>query len=81
MKKTDILSDCNAKKALCDKLYTLTPTKNLAELQALLFNDLRIDEQDFAKLDKASIAELPPLYHATNLKLLNKLIKKNKYSN
>lgn len=66
-------------KALCDKLYTLPPAKNLTELQALLFNDLRIDEQEFAKLDKASIAELAPLYHATNLKLLNKLIKKNKY--
>ena len=68
-------------KALCDKLYTLPPAKNLTELQVLLFNDLRIDEQEFAKLDKASIAELAPLYHATNLKLLNKLIKKNKYRN
>lgn len=68
-------------KALCDKLYTLPPAKNLTELQALLFNDLRIDEQEFAKLDEASIGELSPLYHATNLKLLNKLIKKNKYSN
>ena len=68
-------------KALCDKLYTLPPAKNLTELQVLLFNDLRIDEQGFAELDKASIAELAPLYHATNLKLLNKLIKKNKYSN
>lgn len=68
-------------KALCDKLYALPPAKNLTELQALLFNDLRIDEQEFAKLDKASIGELAPLYHATNLKLLNKLIKKNKYSN
>ena len=68
-------------KALCDKLYTLPPAKNLTELQALLFNDLRIDEQEFAKLDKASIAELAPLYHATNLKLFNKLIKKNKYRN
>ena len=68
-------------KSLCDKLYTLPPAKNLTELQVLLFNDLRIDEQEFAKLDKASIGELAPLYHATNLKLLNKLIKKNKYSN
>ena len=66
-------------KALCDKLYALPPAKNLTELQALLFNDLRVDEQKFAKLDKASIAELAPLYHATNLKLLNKLITKNKY--
>ena len=32
-------------KALCDKLYTLSPVKNLNELQFLLFNDLRIDEE------------------------------------
>jgi len=30
-------------KALCDKLYTLSPLKNMTELQNLLFNDLRID--------------------------------------
>jgi hypothetical protein len=65
-------------KALCDKLYTLPPAKNLTELQALLFNDLRIDEQGFAKLDKANIGELAPLYHATNLKLLGKLIRRDK---
>ena len=65
-------------KALCDKLYTLPPAKNLTELQALLFNDLRVDEQEFAKLDKASIGELAPLYHATNLKLLGKLIRRDK---
>lgn len=65
-------------KALCDKLYTLSPAKKMTELQALLFNDLRVDEQEFAKLDKASIAELAPLYRATNLKLLGKLIRRYK---
>ena len=65
-------------KALCDKLYTLPPAKNLTELQALLFNDLHVDEQEFAKLDKASIGELASLYHATNLNLLGKLIRRDK---
>ena len=76
MKKTGIL--ISPEKALCDKLYALAPAKNLTELQALLFNDLRIDEQELANLDKASIAALAPLYHATNLNLLGKLIRRDK---
>jgi len=65
-------------KALCDKLYTLPPAKNLSELHALLFDDLRIDEQEFWELNMNSLNELAPLYHASNLKLLSKLIRRNK---
>lgn len=65
-------------KALCDKLYTLQPAKSLGELRALLFDDLRIDEQEFGKLDMNSLNELAPLYHASNLNLLSKLIRRNK---
>lgn len=65
-------------KALCDKLYALPPAKNLTELQALLFNDLRVDEQEFWQLDMNSLNELAPLYRASNLKLLSKLIGRNK---
>ncbi len=65
-------------KALCDKLYSLPPAKNLSELRALLFDDLRIDEQEFWRLNMNSLNELAPLYHASNLKLLGKLIRRNK---
>ncbi len=65
-------------KALCDKLYTLPPAKNLSELHALLFDDLRIDEQEFGKLNMNNLNELAPLYHASNLNLLSKLIRRNK---
>ncbi len=65
-------------KALCDKLYTLPPAKNLGELRTLLFDDLRIDEQEFWKLDMNSLNELAPLYRASNLKLLSKLIGRNR---
>ena len=65
-------------KALCDKLYTLPPAKNLNELRALLFDDLRIDEQEFGRLNMNSLNELAPLYHASNLKLLDKLIRRKK---
>jgi len=64
-------------KALCDKLYSLSPVQNVKELRELLFEDLRIDEDEFWKLNLADIAELAPLYRATNLKLLAKLIRRH----
>ncbi|MCQ2913881.1 MAG: hypothetical protein MJ247_01645 [Alphaproteobacteria bacterium] len=63
-------------KALCDKLYTISPVSNLKELKELLFEDLRIDESDFVKLDMKVLETLSPLYHSTNLYLLAKLIRK-----
>lgn len=61
-------------KALCDKLYTLSPVKNKRELNMLLFSDLRIDKGMFDKLNKDDIMQLAPLYKSTNLKLLMKII-------
>lgn len=63
-------------KALCDKLYSLPPLRNVRDLNALLFDDLRIDEQEMRKLNLKTIRELAPLYHSTNLTLLNKLFGK-----
>ena len=65
-------------KALCDKLYTISPVSNLSELKELLFDDLRIDEDEFEKLDKNTLETLAPLYHSTNLNLLAKLIRRNR---
>lgn len=65
-------------KALCDKLYTISPINNLTELKELLFNDLRIDEEEFNKLDKDTLITIAPLYHSKNLNLLAKLIRRTK---
>jgi len=64
-------------KALCDKLYTISPVSNLTELKELLFDDLRIDEDEFSKLNKDILEKLAPLYHSTNLNLLAKFIRRN----
>lgn len=63
-------------KALCDKLYSISPIKNLRELETLLFDDLRIDEIEFKKLNMENLSELSVLYRTTNLNLLKKLIRK-----
>lgn len=65
-------------KALCDKLYTVSPVKSIKKLKALLFEDLRIYENEFDKLNKNNILEIAPLYHSTNLNLLIKMIKQKK---
>jgi predicted transcriptional regulator of viral defense system len=65
----------NVEKALCDKLYTLKPVNNLEGLKIMLFNDLRIDENMFRKLDFDFIMKISRKYKSTNLNLLEKLIK------
>ena len=65
-------------KALCDKLYTISPIRSVDDLEKLLFDDLRIDEDKFNELNKQDILQLAPLYRSTNLNLLEKLIKGEK---
>lgn len=65
-------------KALCDKLYTVSPVTNLKSLKNLLLEDLRIDEDSFKKLNKQDILTLAPLYHSVNLNLLVKYLKGDK---
>ena len=63
-------------KALCDKLYTLKPLKNYNNLEKMLFEDLRIEKNDFQNLNKDKINELSKLYHSTNITLLDKYIRR-----
>jgi len=63
-------------KALCDKLFTLSPLNNYAELENMLFNDLRIDIDEFNKLDKSKIEKLSKLYHSSNVSLLSRYIRR-----
>lgn len=62
-------------KALCDKLYTLPPVRNKKEMVSLLFDDLRIDEIEFKKLDKDRLIKICEAYHSTNMKMLAKVVR------
>ena len=64
-------------KALCDKLYSLNPLSNQKELKALLFEDLRIDEDEFYKLNVEDIDILAKGYKSRNINLLNKFIRRH----
>lgn len=61
-------------KALCDKLYTISPVGSVKAIRALLFEDLRVDESDFWQLNLEDIKQLALLYKSTNHKYLAKLI-------
>ncbi len=61
-------------KALCDKLYAISPVGSLKALRALLFDNLRIDEDEFRRLNFDDIRQLAPLYRSTNHNYLIKLL-------
>ena len=63
-------------KALCDELYKLSPCANRAELEQLLFENLRIDRQAFLGLDFTEMEQLASLYQTKNHKLLRSRIRK-----
>ena len=63
-------------KSLCDKLYTLSPLKNMKELENVLFNDLRIDMDEFNKLNLKDIEEISNSYNSTNVNLLYRYMRR-----
>lgn len=64
-------------KALCDKLYTISPVKNYKELKELLFKDLRIDKEKFNELNINDIEEISKCYHCRNVSILSKYMRRN----
>ena len=63
-------------KAICDSLYKWRIIHSIKDLKILLFDDKRIDEDEFSELDFNELIRLAKLYHKTNLELLIKLIRK-----
>ncbi|MBQ9058040.1 MAG: hypothetical protein IJ125_02525 [Atopobiaceae bacterium] len=63
-------------KALCDELYTTRPVRNASELADLLFDDLRIEEENLQRLDKDAVFELSDKYHSTNMRKLRTLLRR-----
>lgn len=63
-------------KALCDKLYKLSPVNNISEIKELLFDNLRIDYDAFVKLNFDTLTKLAELYNSNNLRNFNKMIRR-----
>lgn len=63
-------------KALCDQLYKVEGVKNYQELGHLLWDDLRIDEQELQKLNVADVSVLAQKYGSTNVRKLSRWLEK-----
>ena len=61
-------------KALCDLLYSMYPVRSIKDLKVMLFDDLRIDEEEFKKLDFSFIKTIANDYHSNTLYILVKYI-------
>ncbi|NLB82294.1 MAG: hypothetical protein GX800_11960 [Clostridiaceae bacterium] len=64
-------------KALCDTLYTKSPVANQKGLQNLLFEDMRIKEIEFRKLNIDDISLLAEKYRSTNVQKLSRLMRRS----
>ena len=71
------LKIASPEKALCDKVYSVKPVRNLKGIQKLLLDDMRIELDDLMRLNTNIICELAPLYHSQNLSFLVKFIRRN----
>jgi predicted transcriptional regulator of viral defense system len=65
-------------KAVCDKLYTLSPVANIKDLARVLTENLRIEESCLKNLDADKIQFLSEKYHSTNIKKTASLIRRIK---
>ena len=63
-------------KALCDLLYSKYPVRSVKDLKTLLFEDMRIDENEFLTMNVEFIKEIAPLYHSNTLNVLKKYLSK-----
>ena len=61
-------------KAICDMLYDHASILD-GDIKGFLFDGMRIDEDDFAELNKEELLALAPLYKTHNLNLLEKWLR------
>jgi hypothetical protein len=65
-------------KALCDLLYAKQSIDSISDLEGLLFDSLRIEEDDFNELDKEQLLFLSERYKSQNLKYLRRYVEEKK---
>jgi len=61
-------------KALCDQLYKMPPVTSKGRFPGLLFDSLRIEEEDFRNLDLKALKQYASLYHKKNLHYLEEML-------
>lgn len=62
-------------KAMCDQLYSIKPLEGKRYFEKLLFDDLRIYEEELDKMDTGFISEISGLYRSYNVALFNEYMR------
>lgn len=65
-------------KALCDLLYVKQSVDSTSDLERLLFDSMRIEEEDLYELDRDQLLFLSNRYKSTNLKCFKKYMEEKK---
>lgn len=68
-------------KAICDSLYKWPVVHSVKDLKVLMFEDKRMDEDEFASCDFDLLIRLASMYHNSNHKLLVKMVQKEYMQN
>jgi len=65
-------------KAICDTLYQKKSVSGIGDFEKLLFDSLRIEEEDFRNLDQELLLFLAEKYPDRNLKFLGEWVKRKR---
>ena len=68
----------SAEKALCDMLHAIRSVRNRKDLLALLFEDLRIDEDGFESLDSETLVQFCNIYPGETFRVLKAFLEEKK---
>ena len=63
-------------KALCDELYRISGVRSMQRIRVLLFDDLRLDPDEFSKLDRDVLIHFSECYQATTLSTFAKFLER-----
>ncbi|SDB55065.1 Transcriptional regulator, AbiEi antitoxin, Type IV TA system [Desulfonatronum thiosulfatophilum] len=67
-------------KALCDELYRASGVRSIKGIEALLFEDLRLDLDEFRQLDRKILRDLSAYYHTSTLKVFGKFLQRRRHA-
>ena len=63
-------------KALCDELYRISGIRSIQRVKTLLFEDLRLDPDEFSKLKRKTLIHFSKYYKATTLSTFAKFLER-----
>lgn len=63
-------------KALCDELYRISGIRSIQGIEALLLEDIRLDMDEFSKLDRNTLLLFSSCYHAVTLNAFAKFLER-----